>query len=45
MKGQWYPIPLEVLDKVSKRITDEVKEVNRVVFDITSKPPATIEWE
>lgn len=45
MKGQWFPIPLEVLEKVSQRITDEVKEVNRVVYDITSKPPATIEWE
>ena len=45
MKGQWYPIPLEVLEKISSRITDEVKEVNRVVYDITSKPPATIEWE
>lgn len=45
MKGQWYPIPLDVLEKVSSRITDEVKEVNRVVYDITSKPPATIEWE
>jgi len=45
MKGQWYPIPLDILEKISKRITDEVKEVNRVVYDITSKPPATIEWE
>lgn len=45
MKGQWYPIPLDILEKISTRITDEVKEVNRVVFDITSKPPATIEWE
>ncbi len=45
MKGNWYPIPLEVLEKISKRITDEVAEVNRVVYDISSKPPATIEWE
>ena len=45
MKGQWYPIPLEVLEKISSRITDEVKEVNRVVYDISGKPPATIEWE
>ena len=45
MKGQWYPIPLDILEKISTRITNEVKEVNRVVYDITSKPPATIEWE
>lgn len=45
MEGQWYPIPLDLLEKISTKITDEVKEVNRVVFDITSKPPATIEWE
>ena len=45
MEGQWYPIPLEILEKISTRITDEVKEVNRVVYDISSKPPATIEWE
>ncbi len=45
MAADWVKIPLEILDKVSSRITDEVKEVNRVVFDITSKPPSTIEWE
>ncbi len=45
MEGNWYPIPLDILEKISKRITDEVAEVNRVVYDISSKPPATIEWE
>lgn len=45
MEGQWYPIDLDILRSISTRITDEVKEVNRVVFDITNKPPATIEWE
>ena len=45
MTAEWVDIPLELLRKISTKITDEVKEVNRVVFDITSKPPATIEWE
>lgn len=45
MVAKWYPIPLDILGKISERITDEVKEVNRVVYDITNKPPATIEWE
>ena len=46
MTAEFSKIPIDILDKMSRRITNTMKsQVNRVVYDITNKPPATIEWE
>jgi GMP synthase (glutamine-hydrolysing) len=45
MTANWVPLPADLLARISNRIINEVRGVNRLVYDISSKPPATIEWE
>ena len=45
MTSEFAKIDWDVLEKISKRLVNEVRHINRVVYDVTSKPPATIEWE
>ena len=45
MTADWYPMPYDVLGRISTRVINEVRGINRVVYDVSSKPPATIEWE
>jgi GMP synthase (glutamine-hydrolysing) len=45
MTANWFPMPYDVLERISNRLCNEIRGINRVVYDVSSKPPATIEWE